>query len=229
VTGTTDSVVDVRGLHRFFRRGSDEVAALRDVSFDVRAGEHVAVRGPSGSGKSTLLALLAGLDRPDAGEVRLDGTAYNFRDAPDPSRTRRRAIGVLTQTSSLLAHLTVAGNVRTAARVRRCDADVDQLLAMVGLTARRDAWPTELSGGETARAGLAAALVGSPRLLLADEPTAEISSAEESDLLALLREIRPHDGATIVVTHSDAVADAADRVLELDAGRLTERVRTAAP
>jgi putative ABC transport system ATP-binding protein len=221
---TTDdaAVVEVRGLHRFFRRSGDEVAALRDVSFSVAASEHLAVRGPSGSGKSTLLAMLAGLDRPDAGEVRIDGVPFNFRDAPDPARTRRESIGVLTQTSALVQHLTLADNIRVTARVRRQDAEVGALLDLVGLRHRRKAWPSELSGGETARAGLALALIGTPRLLLADEPTAEISSAEEAELLVLMRSVRPADGATIVVTHSEAVADAADRVLELDAGRLTE-------
>jgi putative ABC transport system ATP-binding protein len=215
------AVLEARGLHRFFRRAGDEVAALRDVSFAVTGGELVAVRGPSGSGKSTLLAVLAGLDRPDAGEVRLDDTVINFRDAPDPGAARRSSIGMLTQSSGLLEHLCVRDNIRMAAWARRTTSDPDALLASVDLVHRSTAWPSQLSGGETARAGLAVALVGTPRLLLADEPTAEISSAEEADLLGLLRELCPPDGATILVTHSDRVTDAADRVLHLDQGRLS--------
>jgi putative ABC transport system ATP-binding protein len=107
-----------------------------------------------------------------------------------------------------------------AARARRSTDDVDALLDLVGLGHRATAVPSQLSGGETARAGLAVALIGSPRLLLADEPTAEVSATEEQSLLELLTNVRPSDGATIVVTHSDAVAGAAQRILDLSAGRL---------
>ena len=223
----TDTVLEVRGLHRFFRRGGEEVAALRDVSFEVSAGEMVAIRGPSGCGKSTLLALLAGLDRPDAGEVRLDGRPLTYRDAPDAAALRRTTIGVLPQSGGMVEHLRVRDNVRVAARVRGVPVDADALLDAVGLGARARAWPSELSGGETARAGLAVALVGPPRVLLADEPTAEVSSGEEQALLALLLATRPLSGATVVVTHSHAVASAAHRVLDMRAGRLVSDDRTA--
>jgi putative ABC transport system ATP-binding protein len=217
---TPPPVVEARGLHRFFRRGGDEVAALRDVSLAAWAGERVAVRGPSGSGKSTLLMVLACLDAPDAGEVTLDGDVINYRGARDAARFRRRQIGVLTQSSSLIQHLTVGDNVRLAARLRGCGIDVDAALDAVNLQPRRSAWPSELSGGETVRAGLAVALVGAPRLLLADEPTAEVSSAEETELLALLAAVRPATGATVLVTHADAVAAYATRVVQLEAGRI---------
>ena len=216
----TEPVLEARGLHRFFRRGGEEVAALRDVTFTVDAGELVAIRGPSGCGKSTLLALLAGLDRPDAGEVRLDNRPLTYRDAPDAAGARRATIGVLPQSGGLLEHLRVRDNITMAGRVRGVRVDADALLDAVGLAARSRAWPSELSGGETARAGLAVALVGPPRVLLADEPTAEVSSAEEQTLLSLLLETRPASGATVVVTHSDSVAAAAHRVLDLRAGRL---------
>jgi putative ABC transport system ATP-binding protein len=213
-------VLEARGLHRFFRRGGEEVAALRDVSFSVQSGELVAVRGPSGCGKSTLLTLLAGLDRPDAGEVRLDGAVINHRDETHTAAVRRTAMGVLPQSGGLVEHLRVRENVRAAGRLRGVHVDVDELLDRVGLGARSRAWPSELSGGETARAGLAVALVGTPRLVLADEPTAEVSSHEEQTLLTVLREARPATGATVVVTHSEAVANAADTVLDLREGRL---------
>jgi putative ABC transport system ATP-binding protein len=217
------AVLEAIGLHRFFRRGGEEVAALRDVSFAVDADELIAVRGPSGSGKSTLLALLAALDQPDAGEVRLDGQVINYRGARDAVGARRRSIGVLTQGGGLVEHLSVRDNVRVAGRLRagrHSDTDVDAALASVGLADRAQAWPSQLSGGETARAGLAVGLAGLPQVLLADEPTAEVSTTEESALLGLLREVQPTGGVTIVVTHSDAVAAAADRVLHLSAGRL---------
>lgn len=214
-------VLEARGLHRFFRRGGEEVAALRDVSFQIAAGELVAVRGPSGSGKSTLLTLLAALDQPDAGEVRLAGEVINHRGLRDAVVARRRSIGVLTQAGGLVEHLTVRDNIRMAGRIRGARrSDPDATLASVGLTERARAWPSQLSGGETARAGLGVSLVGEPTVLLADEPTAEVSSTEEHALLELLREVRPKLGVTVVVTHSEVVAAAADRVLELREGRL---------
>ena len=216
------SVLEARGLHRFFRRGGEEVAALKDVSLNVTAGELVAVVGPSGSGKSTLLNLLAGLDDPDGGSVVVAGQQLSHEPATRQARMRGDLIGVLTQASGLVEHLDVLGNLRLAASFRSAKTSADQLhelLVGVGLTDRARARPSTLSGGETARANLAVALVGGPRLLLADEPTAEVSDAEEAVLLTLLRALQPVDGATVVVTHSDAVAGAADRVLHLVDGK----------
>jgi putative ABC transport system ATP-binding protein len=215
-------VLEARGLHRFYRRGGEEVAALRDVWLSVQPGEMVAVVGPSGSGKSTLLNLLAGLDDPDGGSVRLAGRALSHEPMATQARLRGELIGVLTQASGLVEHLDVRGNLRLASSYRSprpTGHDLDQLLDSVGLSARARARPSTLSGGETARANLVVAMAGDPLLLLADEPTAEVSTTEESALLALLRTVRPANGATVLVTHSPRVADAADRVLHLLDGR----------
>lgn len=214
-----------RGLHRFYRRGGTEVAALLDVGFECAPGECLAVVGPSGSGKSTLLALLAGLDDPDGGQVLVGGEQLSHRTPAESARMRARHVGVLTQASGLLGHLTVLQNVRLAADLRAAAGGggglvPEQLLDRLGLAAVRGARPATLSGGETARAGLAVALAGAPDVLLADEPTAEVSTAEEHDVLALLQELRPTNGATVLVTHSAAVAAQADRVLHLRDGRL---------
>jgi putative ABC transport system ATP-binding protein len=168
-----------------------------------------------------LLTLLAALDQPDAGEVRLADEVINHRGLRDAVRARRRSIGVLTQAGGLVEHLNVRDNVRVAGWIRggRRD-DPDAVLASVGMADRARAWPSQLSGGETARAALGVSLVGDPTVLLADEPTAEVSSGEERAILALLRKVRPTHGVTVVVTHSEAVAAAADRVLELREGRL---------
>lgn len=216
------NVLEARGLHRFFRRGGDEIAALRDVSITLSPGELVAVVGPSGSGKSTLLNLLAGLDDPDGGSVRVAGRQLSHEGSNRQARLRGELIGVLTQTSGLVEHLDVLDNLRLAASFRTTATSTGELaalLASVQLTDRAHARPSTLSGGETARANLAVALAGGPRLLLADEPTAEVSSNEEAALLTLLRELQPDDGATLLVTHSPAVARAADRVLHLVDGR----------
>jgi len=200
-----------------------EIPALRDVSLAVAPGEMVAVVGPSGSGKSTLLAMLAGLDDPDGGSVWVAGERFSHRGPADQARLRGRLIGILTQASGLVEHLTVLGNVQLAASFRPPRAtspDPRSLLVDLGLGSRAHARPSTLSGGETARANLAVALAGGPLVLLADEPTAEVSRDEEADILALLRQVRPADGATVVVSHSATVAAAADRVVHMTDGIL---------
>ena len=223
--GVAGPVLAGRGLHRFYRRGGrldNEVVALRDVDLVVEPGELVAVVGPSGAGKSTLLGLLAGLDDPSGGSVWVAGERMSHRPPAQQARLRGRHIGVLTQSSGLLDHLDVLGNVVLAGSFRQPAVDREQageLLARLGLEHRLHARPTTLSGGETARANLAAALAGDPAVLLADEPTAEISRAEEAAVLRLLTEHRPAGSGTVVVTHSSAVALAAHRVVTLTAGR----------
>ncbi len=219
------SPLEARGLHRFYRRGGTEVPALLDLHLRCEPGETVAVTGPSGSGKSTLLGLLAGLDDPDGGQVLVQGELLSHLSPAAAARLRARRIGVLTQSSGLLAHLTVLDNVRLALSLRERAGggggpSPDELLEGLGLADVRTAHPTTLSGGETARAGLAVALAGSPDVLLADEPTAEVSSAEERLVLDLLRSWRPAEGATVLVTHSAVVAAGADRVVHLVDGRV---------
>ncbi len=219
------SPLEARGLHRFYRRGGTEVPALLDLHLRCEPGETVAVTGPSGSGKSTLLGLLAGLDDPDGGQVLVQGELLSHLSPAAAARLRARRIGVLTQSSGLLAHLTVLDNVRMALSLRERAGggggpSPDELLEGLGLADVRTSHPTTLSGGETARAGLAVALAGSPDVLLADEPTAEVSTSEERLVLDLLQSWRPAQGATVLVTHSAVVAARADRVVHLVDGRV---------
>ena len=209
-------------LFRFFHTGDDEVVALRDVSLRVASGEFIAVTGPSGSGKSTLLACLAGLDRPDAGMVRINDQPMSRRSEAARARLRARHIGVLFQSGNLVPHLTVDENLRvTRALVsRRAAVDVD-LLERLGIAARRSALPGALSGGETVRAGIAVACANNPDLILADEPTGEIDSLNEAQVIILLREQARRGAAVVAVTHSQSVARAADRVLHLNDGGLS--------
>ncbi len=209
-------------VYRFYHAGEDETLALRGVSLHVGLGEIVALVGPSGSGKSTLLACLAGLDEPDGGYVVLRGRRLTRK--PEAERAARRAaeLGVLLQSGNLLEHLSIEDNVALPMRLANAfDARrQDDLLARVGLRDRRDARPSELSGGEAARAGLAVALACAPTVLLADEPTGEVDAQTERQLLDLFQEHRRGGGALVVATHSDALAAFADRVVRLQDGRV---------
>jgi putative ABC transport system ATP-binding protein len=211
-----------RELYRFYHAGEEETLALRGVSLDVAAGELVAVMGPSGSGKSTLLACLAGLDEPDGGFVQLGEQRLTRRSEPARAALRARHIGVMLQTGNLLDQLTVEENLmlpmQLAGKVDR--TRIGSLLELVGLGERRRAWPAQLSGGETARVALAVALAASPELLLADEPTGQVDAETEQQLLRLIANFCQSGGAAIVVTHSDAVAQAALRVIHLADGKV---------
>ncbi|MDX6525153.1 MAG: putative transport system ATP-binding protein [Gaiellales bacterium] len=216
------AVLEAIDLYRFYHAGDDETLALRGVSVRVEAGELVAVAGVSGSGKSTLLSCLAGLDEPDGGTVRILGDRLTRQPEAVRARIRGRSIGVLFQSSNLLAHLDLRSNVLLAQRLAgRVDpARVDLLLQDLGLGQRRHARPTELSGGELARAGLAVALANDPPLLLADEPTGELDTHTAREIVDLLRGRAQAGVAIIAVTHNAVMADHADHLLELADGRL---------
>jgi putative ABC transport system ATP-binding protein len=242
VATRAEPLVDGRELYRFFHTGEDETFALRGVSVSVLAGELVAVVGASGSGKSTLLACLAGLDEPDGGHVRIAGQRISRRDEATRAGLRARWIGMLLQSGNLVDHLSVAQNIHVAqalvprtrgrgpgGRARPADHAGDdvrnrlgarQLLDDVGLADRASARPSTLSGGEAARAALAVAMANDPPVLLADEPTGEVDRQAEDLVLQLLRGRADRGKAVLVVTHSESVAAAADRVVRMVDGRV---------
>ncbi|HQT96215.1 MAG TPA: ABC transporter ATP-binding protein [Thermoanaerobaculaceae bacterium] len=209
-------------LYRFYHSGDDETAALRGVSVKLEAGKFLALMGPSGSGKSTLLACLAGLDEPDGGRVEVMGLRLSRRPEAVRSALRARHIGIMMQSGNLFEHLTVEDNMRLQMSLaKKIDSSgIDRLLEVMGLAQRRLARPSQLSGGEAARAGLAVALSADPQVLLADEPTAEVDTATEANILQLLRERCEAGGAILVATHSQALAATADSVLHIQDGRL---------
>lgn len=215
--------IRVSDLYRFYHNGDDETFALRGVSLSVHAGEMVAIVGPSGSGKSTLLACIAGLDDPDGGHVDIAGNRITRR--PERVRTELRAkwMGVLLQSGNLLEHLTVSQNIKVAHYLVKGEhPDTSTLLAAVDLEDRATAWPSTLSGGEAARAGLAVALANNPPILLADEPTGEVDAKNEAAILKIMRDRTEVGGAVVVVTHSERVATEANRVIRLSDGRITD-------
>jgi putative ABC transport system ATP-binding protein len=223
--GLTAARLEAHNLYRFYHVGGEETLALRGVSLLVRPAETVTITGPSGSGKSTLLNCLAGLDEPDGGWVAVMGERMTRRPEAERADLRARHIGMLLQSGNLLEHLTVADNLRVAmclARGVHHRVGMEAVLSAVGLAKRAHVLPAHLSGGERARAGLAVALINNPPVLLADEPTGEVDAANEALLLDLLIERARKGGANLIVTHSQAVAAAANRVLHLVDGRLED-------
>lgn len=218
------SVLLARNLYRFYHAGEEETLALRGVSFSVDAGELVAVMGPSGSGKSTLLACLAGLDEPDGGYVEIGEHRLTRRSETERAALRAQYIGMMLQTGNLLDHITVEENMLVPMQLaRRVDHKrIGNLLDIVGLSDKRKALPTQLSGGETARVAVAIALAANPTILLADEPTGEVDAKTEQQVMQLIIQHCKSGAAAVLVTHSDAVAHYADRIIRLADGQVVE-------
>jgi len=226
VAAVTPPALQAVSLYRFFRAGDEETQALRGVSVAVKSGELVAVAGPSGSGKSTLLSCLAGLDTPDGGMVHVAGQRLSHRPERERTRLRARHIGLLFQSANLLEHLSVDANLALVQALipRPAGSTPAQrrlaLLRSLDIEQRATATPSTLSGGEAARAGLAVALANDPAVLLADEPTGEVDADTEHQIVGLLRARADAGTAVVVVSHSAAVAGAADRVIRLTDGRV---------
>jgi putative ABC transport system ATP-binding protein len=217
-----EAVLQARDLYRFYRAGDEETLALRGISLTVGGGQVLVVAGPSGSGKSTLLACLAGLDEPDGGSVWVRDTRLSHRPEPERAALRARHVGILFQSANLLEHLTVWRNIELAQRLaRRRDAGrARALLDAVGLGRRGGARPSELSGGEAVRAGLAVALANNPDVLIADEPTGELDGGTEAAVLRLIRDQAAGGTAVVIASHSPAVTGLADQVLQIKDGQL---------
>jgi putative ABC transport system ATP-binding protein len=221
----SSTILETRRVSKTYRIGASEVAALQSVSISVEEGEFVAVRGSSGSGKSTLLNLLGGLDRPTSGEVCYQGKALNGFGKKQLAHYRRRSIGMIFQSFNLIQTMTAAENVGLAlafggARGAERSARTSELLGRVGLGDRLTHKPSELSGGEQQRVGIARALANAPRVLLADEPTGNLDSKRAHELLSLLREMVERDGLTVLmVTHDhELAAGFADRTIFMKDG-----------
>lgn len=221
-------MLSVRNLCKSFS-GPRAKAVLRDISFDLAAGDYIAVMGESGIGKSTLLNLVAGLDRPDSGQVLLEGADLCALDDDALTLVRRRQMGFVFQAFHILPYLTVAQNVGlplalNGVRNAKMRSRVAALLEAVKLADRGDSLPRELSGGEMQRVAIARALAHKPRLVFADEPTGNLDPESAKDVLALLRESVKSEGAAgILVTHSAAAAKTADRTYVLTQNGLRPR------
>ena len=202
------------------------IPVLRDVTFGVGSGEFCAILGPSGSGKSTLMNIIGLLDRPSAGQVMLEGAAVDFSSPEATARLRNLTVGFVFQAFHLLPRLTAWENVALPLLYRRVDRSARKaralaMLEQVGLADRATHLPSELSGGQKQRVAMARALVGHPKLILADEPTGSLDSVTAGEVMALLRDLNRRLGVTILmVTHDRDLADRCDRRIEVLDGRI---------
>ncbi|HEV7966247.1 MAG TPA: ABC transporter ATP-binding protein [Candidatus Acidoferrales bacterium] len=199
-----------------------EVRALDRVSFDVEAGEWIAIMGPSGSGKTTLINILGGLDHPSAGRVVVDGLEIGNLGERELTRYRADKIGFVFQQFHLIPYLTALENVMLAQYFHSItdEKEAAESLGRVGLSDRLNHVPAELSGGEQQRVAIARALINQPKVILADEPTGNLDEANETVILKLLHELHDAGHTILVVTHSQAIGNLADRRVELEHGRL---------
>jgi putative ABC transport system ATP-binding protein len=223
-------LVALREVVRVYPRGATEVVALAGVSLEVREGEKLVIMGPSGSGKTTLLSILGCLDRPTRGEHLFDGRRVEALGDDELSRLRNRSIGFVFQAFHLIPQLTVAENVETpllyeGASPAGWRPRALRALERVGLAARADHRPTELSGGEAQRAAIARALVTEPRLVLADEPTGNLDTATGEEIAALLDDLHARGRTVVIVTHNESLARRAERVVRLRDGRIEAEER----
>ena len=217
-------VLSARGIGKTVRSGESDLVILREIAFDVRAGEAVAVVGASGSGKSTLLAILAGLDVPTVGAVELDGESLFTMDEDARARLRGRSVGFVFQAFQLLGSLTALENVMLPLELAgREDAEsaAREMLVRVGLGQRLQHYPRHLSGGEQQRVALARAFVVRPKVLLADEPTGSLDAASGTGVIELMFELNRELGTTLVlVTHDELLAARCGRAVRLVAGEI---------
>lgn len=222
------AIVEVRNVVKSYRRGGQVVPVLNGISFDIAQGEFVALMGPSGSGKSTLLNLIAGIDKPDSGEMRIAGQDISTLSESELADWRASSIGFIFQFYNLMPVLTAYENVelpllltRLSRRERR--ERVELALSLVGLSDRMEHYPSELSGGQQQRVAISRAIITDPVLIVADEPTGDLDRVSAADVLAMLERLNSELGKTIVmVTHDQRAAEKAHLVRHLDKGEMID-------
>jgi putative ABC transport system ATP-binding protein len=226
-------ILEARQLVKTYETGAAKVLGLRGVDISIERGEFVAIMGPSGCGKSTLLNLLAGLDRPTAGEVWLDGTRIDVMTETELARLRRLKVGFVFQFFNLVPTLSALENVELPLLLvgrgrREARRSASELLSELGIPEKDGAAPAQLSGGQQQRVALARALANSPDVVLADEPTGNLDSAAAREVLGLFRDARGRGQTLLLVTHDACVASTADRVITLRDGLIADETELAA-
>lgn len=220
------NIVELRGVSKSYRRGNQLVPVLDSISFDIAAGEFVALMGPSGSGKSTLLNLIAGIDKPDSGTVFVNGTDITALSESGLASWRAGSVGFIFQFYNLIPVLTAAENVElplllTGLSRRKRKEHIETVLSLVNLSDRMDHYPSELSGGQQQRVAIARAMIADPDILVADEPTGDLDRVSAGEILTLMERLVTDFGKTIImVTHDPKSAEKAGRVVHLEKGEL---------
>ncbi len=218
-------MIRLEQVSKLYRTERIETVALHNINLNIEKGELVSIMGPSGCGKSTLLNLMGLLDEPSEGEVALDGQRIDHYRDRDLARIRNERVGFIFQQFHLIGDLSVVDNVEIPLLYRRISSKERRERALaaldrVGLASRTHHFPTQLSGGQQQRVAIARAIVGSPRILLADEPTGNLDSQMGDEVMALLEELNAHDQTTVVmVTHDPRLADRTHRIVRLFDGR----------
>ena len=226
------SIVQLQGLTKTYGKGSTQVTALAEIDLTIQNGQFVALVGPSGSGKSTLLNLIGGIDKPNAGTVRIDGQSIEGLGEQNLLHLRREKIAYVFQDARLLPSLTSIENVMLPAAFHRkllkgARERARELLGKVGLAGRADHMPHQLSGGEAQRVCIARALFNQPRLILADEPTGNLDHRTRIEIVQLFEELHGEGNAVIMVTHDTELADRAGRKISLHDGEIqSDETRT---
>jgi len=222
------ALVEVSGIHKVYQRGAERLDVLRGLDLHVPQGEFLALMGPSGSGKTTLLNMIGGLDKPTSGRVVVGGRDLTRASARELAQWRARNVGFVFQFYNLLPVLTAARNVEVPlllTRLSRAERakHVAAALELVGLSDRANHYPSQLSGGQEQRVGIARAIVTDPTLLLCDEPTGDLDRETAGEILDLIAELnRRYEKTVIMVTHDPLAAERARRVLHVDKGVLIE-------
>lgn len=218
-------ILRVEHLSKIYGKGENEVRALDDVSFSVEKGQFVAIIGPSGSGKSTLLHILGGVDRPTAGKVFLEGQDVFAQNEDQLAIFRRRQVGLIYQFYNLIPVLNVTENITLPVLMdgRKVNQEhLDDLLTTLALKGRENHLPNQLSGGQQQRASIGRALMNSPAVVLADEPTGNLDSKNSQEIVELLKLSNKQYGQTlIVITHDESIALQADRIITIEDGKIT--------
>ncbi len=223
------ALVSVQHIVKSYRRGDQTVPVLSDIHFEIQEGEFLALMGPSGSGKSTLLNLIAGIDKPDSGEIVIGGLDITQLSEGELADWRAQNIGFIFQLYNLMPVLTAFENVELPLLLTRLSRGerrerVDLALGMVNLTDRASHYPSELSGGQQQRVAIARAIITDPMILVADEPTGDLDRVSAEDILKLLKRLNREINKTIImVTHDRRAAESAQAILHLDKGELLEK------